>query len=95
MTFRVYHVDMKQTNALLERQAVALESIARLLGAAIEVPEQPYVKPTRITAKDVGSYGAENESEDALVDRLRRMGIPDDEIERAQMAAMFGSDDEP
>ena len=90
MTFRIFRVNLDKTNVLLERQAVALERIAQ----ALEKPTTE-TKPAakRITAADIGSYGATNEPEEAFADRLRRAGASDVEIEQAVLKAMFGEDE--
>jgi len=89
------HADLKPTNELLERQAVALERIAVVLERLVEIPAEPPSKPKKISAKDIGSYGDENESEERLEDRLKRQNLRPEEIEKAIVHGMFGSEDEP
>lgn len=95
MNIRVFRVDLRETNQLLERNAVAMERIAAVLEKLVEVPAQEPAPPRKkITPADIGSYGEQNETEEGFVARLRKAGMSDIQIEKAVMNAAFGQDEQ-
>jgi hypothetical protein len=93
MNIRIFKVDLRTTNELLERIANSLEAHLELLQGPPQ--EAPPVKREQITANDVGVYGGgEEETQATVAARMRKAGASDADIEKLLLAIYDAAEDE-